>query len=212
MKTNVVMDSVDREFMGSNIRQRTKDEYFSLRDVIEAINRHRIANRKEPVVAHRYFNLPSSKEFIRLLRADIGHEVFYKETRRTQGWIHPYLMIDILLHFEPEIKIKVYKWLYDYLIKNRIKSADSFIQMKGALYEYYPNKAKYPGFLMGVAKKIKEEIGVSDWNVATEKELGEREFLQNLIMSLTLTMRNAKQGIDLAFDAFRQRKLGLIKF
>lgn len=205
MKTNVVMDSVDRELMGSNVRQRTKDGFFSCRDVMNAINRFRLSQGKEVAVLGNYLKIEATKEFISELERETQGPVLYKESKKTNGWVHPYLAVDMLLHYNPSFKVRVYQWLWDYLIANRIKSGDSYLEMKGALYEYYENKAKYPGFLMSVAKRIKDALNVQDWNRATKEQLEARDYAHKMICDLTKTLKNARQGVRLGLDAMQEK-------
>lgn len=212
MKTSVIMESIDRDLLGQIVPQRTKDEYFSLTAIVNVINKERMFNQElTPVQFSRFLQVESVAEFVKELEKEVGGPVYYKATKSSRGWIHPFLALKFLTHYNPKLEIKVYQWLWDYLIANRVKSGDSYLEMKGALYEYYPNKLKYPGFLMSVAKKIREALNVDDWNKATKEQLEARDYTHKMICDLTKTLHDSKQGVKLGIDALKIRYPSLCK-
>jgi hypothetical protein len=63
----------------------------------------------------------------------------------------------------------------DELLKYRNDSGDSYKKMCGALYERTTDKMRFHKHISELAIKIKTEIGVEDWNKATEKQLKTRD-------------------------------------
>ena len=206
MKTLQVMDTTDREFLGSNIRQRT-DTYFLLSDLEFAGNKQRQLEKRKMVSIAEYFKVESHKEFIKELELKIDKPAKISgRGRNSKTWIHPFLFIDIALWYSPKIKIEVYEWLYDYLIKYRIASGDSYTKMCGVLWKYASRKDLFAKNIKNLAVIIKKECVVDDWNKATQEQLADREYLHNMIADLTETLQDSKIGASLAIKAYRKKK------
>ncbi len=214
MKSNVIMESLqDRQLMIGDsqvvVRQRTKDKFFSLRDTERVINLHRfnVLGESSAVRLERYFGLESTKAFIKSLREKKQCEPYLAARGKSEGWIHPHLFLDILLWANPRFKVEIYDWLFDYLIESRINSSDSFRLMSATLYEFVPRKDKFKPALTALCKRIKELLGVDDWNKASETQLKRRDELQNLIADLTATTRRPKIAVSIAFENYRRKFL-----
>ena len=205
MKTNQVMESIDRELCGIIVRQRTKDNYFALKDVIAVGNKWRFENSLEPIKAERYFALESTKQFIEALKEIKDCEPYIRARGRGESWIHPHIMIDILLWVNPQFKIQVYDWLMDYLIQNRIDSGDSYVKMCGSLYAYTTQKAKFQQSIKTLSKNIREHFGVDTWNNATQEQLKLRDELQTNIADFAKTLNNAYHGLVFACDVYASK-------
>lgn len=215
MKSNVIMESLqDRQLqIGESrvvVRQRTKDKFFSLRDTERIINMHRfyVLGESSPVRLERYFLLDTTKAFIKALQEKKGCEPYIRARGKSEGWLHPHLFLDILLWANPEFKVEIYDWLYDYLIESRVNSSDSYRLMCGVLYEFCPRKDKFKKALTSLAQRIKEVIGVEDWNKASELQLQRRDELQTFIADLTATIRRPDEAVRLSFENYR-RKYGV---
>lgn len=209
MKTNQIMESAEnRTLNGVIVRQRTKDGFFSLRDTEKVIALYRMQREDFSAVRiERYFGLDSTKAFINAIKSKKGIEPYVRARGQGESWIHPHLFLDILLWANPEFKVEVYDWLWDYLIKNRIDSGNSYNQMVGALWNFTSNKSLFKKAIANLANKIKDLIGVDDWNKASEDQLKERDELQRFIADLTETLRDAKQGVNIAFRNYERKKL-----
>lgn len=205
MKTNQIMESVDRELCGRIIKQRTKDAYFSLGDILGVVNTDRVAVGKQPIQFWNFANTESVREFIAELEKETGAPAFFKATKSSRGWIHPFLALKLLTNYNPKFEIQVYKWLFDYLINNRISSSDSFNRMCGVLYKNTANKAKFPKNIQIVASEIKCLIGVDEWNKASEIQLKRRDELQNLIADLTTSLGDCVQALNLSYKIFKDK-------
>lgn len=205
MKTNVIMESLDRRLGEYIIRQRTKDGYFALGDIMKVINMKRLSEDKEAIISAKFFQNENFKEFIAELEADIGSKSYIKATKSSTGWVHPYLAIKILTHYNPRLEIQVYKWLFDYLIENRITSSDSYTRMCGILFKYTTRQVEFRNDVKKLAGIIKNKIGVDDWNKASKEELEKRDYIQNMIGDLTQTLADCKLGVRLAFNAYDRK-------
>ena len=209
MKTNQVMQTIDRELCGAIIKQRTKDEFFNLSNILFVIEEH---IRKQRLYNYRlnfsdFLQQQNTKRFLEALEKEIGTKPYIKGAKNRDAWVHPYFAIKILTHFNPEFEIQVYKWLFDYLIKNRIDSGDSFNNMCGVLYKHSKNKALFSKHIQSLAYTIKKLIKCNDWNQATEEQLKQRDFLQNYIADLTHTLQDSRQGVKLGIEVYKMKYL-----
>lgn len=181
MKTEVIMR---RELFGKEISQKSQTEFFSATDLVRAGNAWRIANGLQAFEMNDWFNLKSTKEFIKSLEEKYGTVKISGRGRGVHTWIHPFLFIDMALAISPELKIEVYSWLYDHLLKYRNESGDSYKKMSGALYLKHTNKTAFPKYIKVVAERIKQACGVKDWQEAEEKQLKKRDKIHDSISLL----------------------------
>lgn len=205
MKTNQIMESVDRELCGRIIKQRTKDGFMRLWD-IEAIGKlYRLQNNLPEINYKDWIASANVKEFLTELELEIGTKPYIKSTKANSGWVHPFFAIKILTHFNPRFEVQVYKWLWDYLIQSRIKSSDSYTIMSGVLYKYSKSKTEFPKGLKMLADRIKRTIGAECWNEATQEQLQRRDELQTYIADFTRTFKDTKQGVRMAVAVWDEK-------
>lgn len=205
MKTNQIMESVDRELGGKVIPQRTKDGYFALTPIIALINMQRLQKDLTPIDFYQFAAIDNVAEFMKELENEVGMPIYYKATKSSKGWVHPFLAIKLLTYYNPKFEIQVYKWLFDYLLQNRISSCDSFNKMAGVLFRKSVNKAKFPRAISILSAQIKQLIGVDDWNKATQEQLKRRDELQNLIADLATSLSDFDQAIKLSMQVYKDK-------
>lgn len=193
MKTQVLMK---RELFGNEIAQQSDTGYFSANDLVAAGNKYRITNNMKPLNLQEWLNRGTTKEFSEELETQLGIAV-KKATkgRYATTWLHPYLFIDLALAISPKLKIEVYTWLYDELLKYRNDSGDSYKLMTGALWENCQNKKKFPDAIKTTAKMIKSACGVKDWQTATEDTLKLRDKIHENIALLCDVLKDNNQAI-----------------
>lgn len=197
METAVYMR---RELFGCDIKQNSKTEYFSATDLIKAGNKWRAAEGLQLVKIDDWKNLKQTQDFMSDLELSEGKKVYIPgRGRGINTWVHPYVFIDIALWINPKLKICVYKWIYDCLIKYRNSSGDSYKKMCGALYLTQSNKSMYQNDIKDIAKQIKAECGVLDWQTATEKQLKLRDRIHENIALLSdiIKDRNALLSVSI---------------
>jgi hypothetical protein len=131
MKTQVVMK---RELFGCEISQQSKTEFFSATELVNAGNKWRLANGHKVFNLSQYMVSKSFLEFKEELEKKYGNTVSSSRGRSSNTWVHPLLFIDIALAINPKLKIEVYEWLFDNLIKYRNNSGDSYKAMSAAIY------------------------------------------------------------------------------
>lgn len=213
MKSNVIMESCENRTLqadgvgGVIIRQRTKDKFFAMQDLILFCDRWAFVNNKPRFDIQQYFRLDSTKAFIKALEEKKGCEPYIKGKKGQTAWLHPHLFLDILLWVNPNFKVEIYDWLFDYLIESRINSADSYKNMCGSLWLFCSRKDKFKQNIAKLAQNIKSLIGVDDWNKASAEQLKHRDDLQMMISDLTETLQNPNEAIRLAFVNYERKFL-----
>lgn len=194
MKTQVIMK---RELFGCQISQQSKTEFFSATELVKAGNKWRRANNLSDFNLSQYIKSSSFKEFKEELQKKYGNVISVSRGAGSNTWVHSLLFIDIALAINPKLKIEVYEWLFDNLIKYRNDSGDSYKEMAAAIYIRYPNKRTYSEYIQKVANYIKAELKVKDWQTATEEQLKKRDLIHNSIRLLCNVLNNTDQAVRL---------------
>ena len=161
MITEVVMQ---RKLFNCDIAQKSKSEFFSATDLVRAGNQWRRLNNLADFNLSLWLKNKTTIEFINELKAVYGKPLIKGRGRKAHTWVHPYLFIDLALAISPKLKIETYSWLYDYLLRYRNESGDSFKKMAGALYMQFTNKRAFSKYMAEVSKQIKFVCGVSKWD------------------------------------------------
>ncbi len=196
MKTKVLMK---RKLFDQEILQDSKNEFFSATDLVRAGNKWRQAHDFSMFNLSQFLQAESTKEFINEIENKYKIIPFIKGKGRTaHTWVHPLLFIDIALAINPKLKIEVYDWLYDNLIKYRNTSGDSYKKMSGALYQRIGDKYKFPKYIAEVATQIQETCQVKNWQEATEEQLNKRDKIHENIALLCEVLNNPNEAVRLA--------------
>lgn len=173
MKTEVIMK---RELFGSEIGQSSKTGFFNATDVSNSGRKWREKNGLSSFNLSQYLKLKSTTEFIEELEKKTNEKALIIKRGRNGGtWVHPLLFIDIALAISPKLKIEVYDWIFDNLIKFRNESGDSYREASAALYGRFGNHREFPEFMKKVAKDIKDKLKVDNWENASEQQLKDRD-------------------------------------
>lgn len=195
MKTAVVMK---RELFGCEVEQNSKTEMFNATSLAKAGNKWRSINGLSDFNLSQWIKSKGTQEFIAALEVKHGDVIKIGRGRSGSTWIHPLLFIDMALAISPSLKIEVYEWLFDNLLKFRNESGDSYKRMAGALFVNATDKAYYYKYIQDVAQKIKLACNVSDWQAATEKQLHKRDKIHDAITLLCDVLRNNDEAVRLA--------------
>lgn len=195
MKTEVIMK---RELFGIQISQKSKSEFFSATDLKKAGDRWRYDNDMSPFNMSGWLKQTSTREYIDELEKKIGGPAL-SITRGRNGhtYVHPLLFIDMALAISPTLKVEMYGWLFDNLIKFRNTSGDSYRRMSGALWAKTLNKQKFSDEIADTARRIRDAVGVENWQEATEKQLKVRDKMHENIALLAEVMNNNREAIRL---------------
>jgi hypothetical protein len=201
MKTEVIMK---RQLFNQNISQKSLNGFLSATDLVQAGNIWRIQNGKEIFNLKNYIHTKSTKEFIAELEKQFGRVKINSKGKNSHTWVHPFLFIDLALAISPHLKIEVYSWLTDHLLKYRNDSGDSYKKMAGALYLNINNKSLFKDILQKTANRIKLECKVKDWQTATEDQLKLRDKIQENIALLTDVLHNIDQVVEIAIKKAKE--------
>ena len=191
---------MQRDLLGGKVAQNSKTEMLSATDLVKAGNKWRIVNDMTPFDMSGWFNNKSTKEFIEELEGKFG-KGNVKKSGRGRGihtWVHPLLFIDMALAISPKLKIEVYEWMFDQLIKERNGSGNSYKLMCGSLYARNKNHVTFHAYIQDVANKIKLACGVTDWQQASEDQLKMRDKLHSDIALLSDVLNNNDEAVRLA--------------
>lgn len=191
MKTEVILK---RELLGGEISQKSKSEFFSATDLFIVGNKWRASNGMSLLKQEDYFKQKNVKEFIEELKNKYGKVKISGLGRGNHTWVHPLVFIDIALWINPKLKLEVYEWLFDNLIKYRNNSGDSYKKMCGALL-IRSNKTDYVKNIQKLCKLIQVECGVIDWNTASENQLKLRDKIHENIALLADVLNNNREAI-----------------
>jgi hypothetical protein len=196
-----------RELLGSDIKQRSDNGFFSATDLESIGNKWRLQNGyKHLFDMNEWLRQKSVKEFIeKLTEVEKIQVKINSKGKNSDTWIHPYIFIDMALAISPELKISVYQWIYDSLIKYRNNSGDSYKKMTGALWLSIENKSKFKDELVYIANRIKIECDVTDWNEATEKQLKLRDKIHEYIALLSDIIRERENLIDVSVKRAKEK-------
>lgn len=195
MKTEVNME---RTLFGKPILQKSKSEFLSATDLVKAGNLFRAERDKSPFNLSQWLNQQSTVEFIdEIKRSEDVDPIIKGRGRGAKTWVHPLLFIDIALSIDPKLKVEVYKWLQDELLKYRNMSGDSYKKLSGAIFIHITNKQEFPRYMSLLASRIKEICGARDWQTATESQLKLRDKIHENISLLASTLRDTNQAVEL---------------
>lgn len=192
MKTKVLMK---RELFGMSIAQQSDTQFFSATDLSKAGSKWRLDNGLSVFNLHQYLKSKSFLEFKEEVESKYGSAIIQGRGRNSNTWVHPLLFIDISLAINPKLKVEVYDWLFDNLIKFRNDSGDSYREMCSSLYMKINDKKKFPDYINRVANYIKKELGVDDWQTANEEQLKKRDKIHNAIKLLCNVLNNTDQAV-----------------
>lgn len=181
MNTEVTMK---RELFGCEIGQKSKSAFFSATDLVKAGNKWRMERGLSPFDMTQWLRTQSTKDFVSELEAKYGTVKISGRGRGIHTWVHPLLFIDMALAINPKLKIEVYEWLYDHLLKYRNDSGDSYKKMSGAVYLAITNKSAFQSYIKGIADIIRNSCMVVDWQTADEKTLALRDRMHENIALL----------------------------
>ena len=189
---------MQRSILGSTIRQRSKDGFFSLTDLERIGNAYRLNNSLPMMRMSSYLNTQETKEFIAELQNRFGVVKIASRGRGAGTWGHPLLFIDMALTMHPMLKIEVYEWIKDELIKYRNDSGDSYKNMCGAIITRLGNKSNFRNYVKKVAIIIRIACGIKSWEAATEEQLKKRDRIQDVMTLYTKVLTNPNDCLRMA--------------
>jgi hypothetical protein len=206
MKTNVILNSTDRELFGIKIRQNTEKEFLSVTDLQQAYENARFkfgwSDRRisdilqGKITQERIFYLLESQGIIKTeLSAfieSIENQGITKVLKNTGVWkatgargtnqvmCHPYIWVLLAMELNPMIYAKVVIWLTDSLIFNRIEAGDEYAPMNSAIKKIIPNP-NYSKIAIEINKRVFTTHVSGIRNLASAKELRKIADIEKLV-------------------------------
>ena len=195
-----------RQSLGEIISQKSKSGFFSATELERAGNKYRVMNDLPFLKLNTYFSNSANKEFIIELEAKYGKVKTDGRGKGNHIWVHPMLFIDIALWIDPKMKVEVYEWLMDNLLLFRNDSGDSYKKMTGALYIHAKNKSMFKKNIQVVARRIKTECGVEDWNRATEPQLKLRDKMHEFIALVSDLVKDYNMAVEIGIKKAKENR------
>jgi hypothetical protein len=202
MKTEVIMK---RELFGQEISQKSQSEFFSATDLVRAGDKWRLANGLSVFNLTNYIRGLKTAEFIKEVESKYGKSIIMGRGRSAHTWVHPLIFIDIALAINPKLKVEVYEWIFDNLIKYRNDSGDSYKEMCAALFTRMGNPRDFHKIISEIAIVVKDSCGVKDWQTATEYQLKQRDLTHNSIKLLCRVLTDINAIVRIAIEENRPK-------
>lgn len=223
MKSNVVLQSTDRELFGITIKQNTKDTFLSVSDLQKAYevarwqygwSERRVDNIMQTQdFKERVFYILESQGliktsilgFIEMCEKEGIAKVLkglgvYKTTgaRSTRAtYTNPYIWVLLAMELNPMIYAKVIVWLTDSLVFDRIDAGSEYLPMNAAISSIIktPN---YPEYARLINKKVFGQHISGMRNLASAKELRKiSDIEKQIIMAIERGwIKNEKDILD----------------
>jgi hypothetical protein len=133
---------MNRKIGNFDFSQRTKDGYFETNVLISQWNSIKINSRRR---LDDFLKSKTTLDFIEVLNDDLANgeispmayyikkgKMTSKGRTKDEVWMHPYLFIDFAMWINPKFKLKVIKFVYDELIKQRNDAGDNYVSLSAS--------------------------------------------------------------------------------
>ena len=206
MKTNQVMI---RNFLGKEVRQNHLNGYFNLTDFAKIANEFRKQEGMSKKQTAHYIELESTKEFMFQLayEEDILVKDLWISKRGKNGgtWVHPIVFIDVAMWFNPKLKVKVLRWVYDELISARDEGGESYKELMSELTQKFPEIKQNPIWYKRISRTIYRICGLDKndpdrWNKASVTQLKKRDKVHNQLLLLKDTQETIGDLLTYIFN------------
>ena len=190
-----------RKFLDGEITQNHKTGWFNATELLSIANKYRETQGELPKRTNDYLKKQETKEFIATIakKEEISEVVKTAKGKHGGTWVHPLILIDIAMWLSMDFKYQAMQWLQDNLLKYRDISGDDYKTLSSAICQKI-NPAKAGIMIPEIATKIKEHIGVEDWNKATEQQLKKRTQIQKDIILLCKTPIALQEAVRISFE------------
>lgn len=196
MKTNITMESKDRDLFGVVIQQETKTGFLSVSELQKAYevarwqygwSDKRVSDiMQTDAFKERVYYLLEKQgiikagflAFIEMVEKEGVAKVLknlgvYKTTGARESkstFCNPYIWILLAMELNPMIYATVVLWLTDSLIFDRVEAGDEFLPMNNAIKSIVENP-EYPKYAIAINKRVFGKHMTGMRNLASAKEL-----------------------------------------
>lgn len=206
MKTNIIMNSQDREIFGVTIRQETKTGFLNLSDLQEAYVQARVKNgwSHKGEIQQILSQKENSERIYYLLKkrllinCDFSHFISMVEKQgliktlkefsvyKTSGarenkttWCNQDIWVLVAMELNPMLYAEVISWISDKLILNRIEAGNFYKDLSKAISKF--DNVDYIKMAKALNYKIfgRHESGIR--NLATKEQLEKMYSLEKYI-------------------------------
>lgn len=208
MKSNVVLQSSDRELFGITIRQNTKGHFLSVTDLQKAYEKARwqfgwsdkkindmlswtdTKLRVYYLLKEADFIKTSKDEFMEMVEKETLLRVLkgldlWKTTGRGENktvMTSPYIWFLLAMELNPMLYAKVIIWLTDSLIFDRIDAGSEYLPMNSAIKSVL-GTPDYPKFATSINTKVFGFHQTGMRNIASSKELRKIADIEKFIIN-----------------------------
>lgn len=171
-----------REFLGKEVRQNHKTGFFCVNDITKIGNIYR---ENKGIPKAKWVKYKDSKKAIEFFDSLMNQEelaeiITVDRGKNSKTWAHPLVFFDYAMWLNADFKVWVYKWLYDSLTVFRDSSGESYKKMCGVLIKTQKYTPAHGALMIQkLARAIKRDVSVVDWNKATSDQLKLRNDIQN---------------------------------
>jgi len=207
MKSNIILQSTDRDLFGITIRQNTKEQFLSVTDLQRAYEiarwqygwtERRISDiLNYDITKERIYYLLKERDlikaslnvFMEMVKSEGITKVLkglqvYKTTGRgesKQVMTDPYIWMLLAMEMNPMIYANVVVWLTDTLIFDRIEAGNEFKPMNMSISTIV-NNPNYPLYAKEINKKVFGKHISGMRNLASSKELRKIADIEKMII------------------------------
>lgn len=210
MKTNVIMQSSDRELFGITIKQETKTGFLSVTELQKAYESARLnygwsqmdipSLMQSKKMTERLYYILKEKGFIEteisVFTEMCNKQGITKVLKSIGAWkttgrgenrtvmCDPYVWVSIAMELNPLIYAKVVMWLTDSLIFDRIEAGKEYRPMNDAIKKVIPNP-EYFRYAIAINERVfgKHFTGIRDF--ATAEQLKQIAKIENAIITVS---------------------------
>lgn len=196
MKTEQILQ---RKFLDGVITQNHKTSWFNATNLIALANKYRETQGLLSKNIADYLKKKETKEFVATIarREELSAVFSVKKGKNGGTWVHPLLLIDIMMWLSPDFKYQAMQWLHDNLIQFRDTSGDEYKKLTNIVCQKIPI-GKAGIIIPEIARKIKNICQVEDWNCATESQLKMRTQIQKDFILLCQASIGIQEALDIA--------------
>jgi hypothetical protein len=189
MKTNQIMKVI---LLDQTLEIGHLDHFGSLKDIFLIGNKWRALNDRKVLRHDQWLALEGTKNFIESVSKKIGEPATRSKSGKSGGiWAHLYILLDAASYLSPELKLEVYdKFIEGKLLEWRDRSGDNFIELNASIAlaaEDVFGKPSHRGHYITLAKIIKQNVKVEDWNLADASQLHNRSRIEEALATMLKT-------------------------